>query len=45
LYSIPELHSAVRQKIMAKNLKLEHSAGLYLDIYNEIIPAKPDAKS
>jgi len=43
LYSMPDLHSAVRKRIMAKDLSWDHSASRYLDIYDEIIPAKPDA--
>lgn len=38
LYSMPELHSTVRQKIMHKDLSWEHSASRYLDIFHEIIP-------
>ena len=39
LYSMPELHSKVREKIMHKDLSWEHSASRYLDIFHEIIPA------
>ncbi len=38
LFSVSELHSQVRQRIMAKDLSWENSAKKYLDIYHEIIP-------
>jgi starch synthase len=43
LHATPELHSNVRHRIMTKDLSWERSAAKYLDIYNEIIPAKSDA--
>ena len=43
LYQMPELFSAVRQRIMQKDLSWESSAAKYLQIYNDIIPAKKDA--
>jgi starch synthase len=43
LYSMPDLHSAVRKRIMAKDLSWDQSASRYLDLYHEIIPSKPDA--
>jgi starch synthase len=43
LFHLPELHSAVRKKIMQKDLSWENSASKYLHIYHEIIPASPHA--
>ncbi len=38
LFSMPELHAHVREKIMQKDLSWEHSASKYLHIYREIMP-------
>ncbi len=43
LFDMPAMMSSVRDHIMHKDLSWENSAGRYLEIYNEIIPAKTNA--
>jgi starch synthase len=45
LFSMPELLSSVRHRIMNKDLSWEQSAAKYLDIYQQIIPVKANAQS
>lgn len=43
LFNTPEVMSTIRKHIMHKDLSWEHSAAKYLEIYHELIPARPNA--
>lgn len=43
IFDAPEIMAAIRKRIMKKDLSWERSAASYLEIYNELIPAKTNA--